>query len=143
MRHYSLLSRSVYLAPGLACLFGLLCVSCAAFDEGTEADPADEAETPDLAGRWRKVTLESCAEIYPSEMSFREGGIYLVPMEIVQQDPAPIWQSGDYELVGIDGVKIQAANDAMILYSVSATGTGNLVFTDERDCMVEYKRVAE
>lgn len=155
MSRLSLISRSIYLAPGLASLICLVCVSCTAVEEGNGGGSANEVESsgelestgevtkPDLTGNWRKITSDKCAEQYPAELSFRDGDIYLVSMEIIQQDPAPIWQSGDYEVVDGENIKMQAANDAMLSYELTETAGGTLVFTDENGCTVEYERMPD
>jgi len=90
----------------------------------------------DLVGRWFKVTEDDCAKMYPADIEFVDGGIYLAP-----DGPATgsFWHGGDWELAEGE-FKIQSANDAMIGYSIKTLDNTRMVFTDSSGCEVSYDR---
>ena len=93
--------------------------------------------TPALVGNWILVPKDQKdIQDYPAHIEFREDGSYLVPMdnEVFRQ-----WQSGDYEVIDEETIKIQTANDAMVSYRCRLV-EDQLTFTDETGIKVTYHR---
>ena len=92
-----------------------------------------------LVGRWRKFTASKCSEMYPVDLEFREGGTYQGGLGQGTQ-PVVFWDSGEYELLAANQVKISTANDGEIKYRFSIAH-GALTFVDPDGCEFQYERV--
>lgn len=92
-----------------------------------------------LVGSWKKITTTKCSEIYPDNIEFQERGIYFGQKE-PEAKVHPLWDSGGYEVLSDNQVKISTANDAEIIYSYSISGNV-LTFVDKRGCELQYLRV--
>lgn len=97
-------------------------------------------KTGSIVGKWTKVATAECDKSYPDELEFFETGIY-------SSTPArkvfSLWQSGDYELVDRNRIRIQTATDAMLVYSFSISKEGSLIFVDQNGCEFRYERVEQ
>ena len=93
-----------------------------------------------IIGNWKKVTSEVCADRYPDELQFLDAGIYLTR---IPDGEFKYWQSGDYEFGGDNRIRIQTANDAMQAYEYSIDADGKLLFIDDKQCQVEYRRIID
>jgi len=91
-----------------------------------------------LLGRWQKTTTSPWASPYPNEMDFDERGIYF-------GNPGPsegaftIWDSGGYELVDPDHLRISTATDEERTYRFSVS-EGVLQVTVPEGSVLEYRR---
>ena len=90
-----------------------------------------------IFGIWKKITSAACDEIYPDQMEFLDNGVYLTPM---RADVFKLWQSGAYEIMGTNRIKIEGATDAMLQYSFAVSEDGILKFVDNRGCTFRYER---
>jgi len=92
-----------------------------------------------IAGTWKKVTTESCAENYPDEIEFQERPRYLA-----RKGPSQRfiwWDAGSYEIVGDNQVKMSTASDELVTYEARLE-ENVLTFTDQRDCAFSYQRIS-
>ncbi len=97
------------------------------------AAPLTAAE---LAGEWDLIESDEPHDSYPVSIEFRDDGSYLVPMD---DGVFRLWQSGDYEIVGGEEIRIQTANDAMLSYRCRLTDDV-LSFTDANGFKFSYRR---
>ena len=91
-----------------------------------------------LVGKWRKVHASECDAKYPDELEFFERAIYRG-----QKGPEQRfiwWDAGAYEIVRKDQIQIQAANDELVLYTVSIS-ENTLTFADRDGCEFRYRRI--
>jgi hypothetical protein len=117
---------------------GALVMVSGAMAQLAAAKVASASEEIMLVGRWQKSTDAACAVAYPKNLEFRAGGTYL---SASAPESFAIWQSGSYELVGSDRIRIQIANDAMIEYQFHLASGGRLTFVDDQGCEITYRRV--
>ena len=92
-----------------------------------------------IAGTWKKVTAESCAEIYPDEIEFMER-----PRFLAKKGPSQgfiWWDAGSYEILGDDQVRMSTANDELVIYKTKLEGNV-LTFTDQHGCTFSYQRIS-
>ena len=121
-------------------LLASLGAGCGADDETAgpatpESVPAVEPSPATLRGRWIRVVDEGCRSAYPLAIEFRETD-YLAEL-----DPAtaPEIDSGGYELIDADTVRLTRPNDAQVDIALSL-GEEQLTLTDGDGCSVSYRR---
>ena len=93
--------------------------------------------TSKLYGNWEKISTDRCCAIYPEHLQFREHGIYFGTSG---PDEATIWGVGSYRLLSESRIILSDPDDAHIEYSFSLSDE-SLVFVDENDCEVQYRRI--
>ena len=92
-----------------------------------------------IAGTWKKVTAESCAEFYPDEIDFQER-----PRFLARKGPSQRfiwWDAGSYEIIADDQVKMSTASDELVIYKTGLDGDV-LTFTDQHGCTFSYQRIS-
>ena len=94
--------------------------------------------TGSIVGKWIKVATTECDKSYPNELEFFETGIY---SSTATRKVFSLWQSGDYEIVDRNRIRIQTATDAMLVYNFSISKEGFLIFVDQDGCEFRYERV--
>lgn len=92
-----------------------------------------------LVGIWKKLTTTKCSEIYPDDLEFTKRGTY-VGKKRQGAGEFTWWDSGEYEVLTENQVKISTANDAEIIYRFSIFGNV-LTFVDEDGCEFQYHGV--
>ena len=92
-----------------------------------------------IAGTWKKVTEESCAENYPDVIEFQER-----PRFLAKKGPSQRfiwWDAGSYEIIADDQVKMSTASDELVTYKTNLEGNV-LTFTDQHGCTFSYQRIS-
>ena len=92
-----------------------------------------------IAGTWKKVSAESCAESYPDEIDFKENPRYLA-----RKGPSQRfiwWDAGSYEIVSDDQLTLSTATDERVTYKTRLEGNV-LTFTDQNGCTFSYRRIS-
>lgn len=125
----------------IAFLYASLLMGCSPNDHQITSNLDEKTMTSvtlvAIVGKWHKLSPAECDTPYPDQLEFLKAGVYLsTPAE----KAFTLWQSGDYELVDGDRIKIQTATDAMLLYRVSLQNDKTLVFIDEKGCEFKYQR---
>lgn len=92
-----------------------------------------------LVGIWKRLTTTKCSEIYPDDLEFTKRGTY-VGKKRQGAGEFTWWDSGEYEVLTENQVKISTANDAEIIYRFSIFGNV-LTFVDEDGCEFQYHGV--
>ena len=93
-----------------------------------------------IAGTWKKVTAESCAENYPDEIEFfRDRARFLAKKGPSQR--FIWWDAGSYEIVADDQVRMSTASDELVIYKTRLEGDV-LTFTDQHGCTYSYQRIS-
>jgi hypothetical protein len=89
-------------------------------------------------GRWRKVSTESCAALYPAEIEFlaathrgKKGS----------QQRFIVWDAGVYRVTGEGRVQIQTASDELVEYEFTVTAD-SVAFVDPQGCEARFERIA-
>lgn len=91
-----------------------------------------------IAGKWKKLSAEACAESYPDEIEF-----YDRPRFLAKKGPDQrfiCWDAGRYETAGEDTVKLSTASDKLVTYRYDLQGD-LLTFVDDANCRITYRRV--
>ena len=91
-----------------------------------------------IAGTWKKVTSESCAEFYPDVIAVQER-----PRLLARKGPSQRfiwWDAGSYEIIA-DQVKMSTASDELVIYKTRLDGDV-LTFTDQHGCTFSYQRIS-
>jgi hypothetical protein len=90
-----------------------------------------------FVGRWQKISSADCDRRYPAEIEFREATF------LARKGPEQgfiIWDTGGYEVLGEDEVKIEIATDEQVRYRFSLEGD-TLTFVDGDGCEFSYRRL--
>jgi hypothetical protein len=91
-----------------------------------------------LLGRWKKITNTKCSEIYPDDLEFMDKDIY-VGRKGQEAVKLSYWDTGAYQILTDDQVKISAANDAEVIYKFSISAN-TLTFMDKDRCEFRYQK---
>jgi hypothetical protein len=91
-----------------------------------------------LIGNWERLTDSPCSRVYPKAIEFRDGGLYSGTG--MQPGNAPGWDSGTWEIVEPNHIRISTINDAIITYGFSLSGD-IVTFVAPDKCEFRYRRV--
>lgn len=92
----------------------------------------------DVIGNWQKVTQSTCSSSYPDHLEFQASGLYFT-----QKASSSIytrWDTGSYEIVNPQHIKISTANDAVISYQFSIA-ENVITFVDPQGCEFQYRKL--
>lgn len=99
----------------------------------------NDNQNRDVMGRWKKIVEAKCSDIYPDDLEFKPRNIYF-GLKGDSGTEFTLWDSGGYQIVSSDQIKISTANDAEIVYKFSVS-KDILKFTDNNGCEIRYRRV--
>ena len=86
-----------------------------------------------MIGSWRRAAQVSCKTIYPPLVTFMKNGIYAAPDS---PDAGAIWHGGDWEIDQDNALRVQAAHDALLKYSVDELSADGFVLVDQDGCRI-------
>lgn len=92
-----------------------------------------------LIGHWERITNSHCSQAYPTQVEFRENGLYLGTG--AQLSIAPGWDQGTYEVTSPTQVRISTAHDAVLTYQFSIVNH-TLLFVAPDGCEFQYRKVS-
>ncbi|MBX3121314.1 MAG: hypothetical protein KF806_09860 [Nitrospira sp.] len=92
----------------------------------------------DLFGRWEKLQHPPCAQRYPDTLEFRERGLYVGRSE--PPGTFSLWDTGTFELLDPQHLRLSTANDALVTYDVSWQ-QDRLTFVDADGCEFAYRKM--
>jgi hypothetical protein len=90
-----------------------------------------------LKGKWLKSSTAPCGHDYPDIMVFQDDGLYSGTMNTPGEFTR--WDVGTYSVASARQIKLSTANDALITYDVSLSGSA-LIVVDPDGCEVRYRR---
>jgi len=91
-----------------------------------------------IAGTWKKITESKCSKIYPELIDFKSNNIFSAKNE-KESTIHPVWDSGSYDLINSDKIKISTSYDAVLTYHYEIRN-GILEFKDDSECTFQYKK---
>lgn len=89
-------------------------------------------------GTWRKEPGAACASTYPDTLDIRANDLYFGRNDT--PGTFAVWDSGTFEVLDAEQVRVSTANDARILYRYRFQA-GALEFRDESGCQFRYRRI--
>ena len=92
-----------------------------------------------VVGRWKKIVETECSDTYPDDLEFMANNIYF-GRKGEEGTEFTLWDSGGYQIVSPNQIKISTANDAEIVYQLSFS-SDILKFIDNGECEIRYRRV--
>lgn len=92
-----------------------------------------------LEGKWKKVSTEQCAELYPDEIEFYDRPRFLAKKGPNQRFIS--WDAGSYEVVGNNQVNLSTATDEIVAYKCDFKDD-LLTFVDNAGCKFSYRRMS-
>ena len=105
---------------------------------GNDAETTAPA-VADLMGHWQLVSSDGCKDRYPNQIELREFGVYATADGV---EIGARWHGGEWTLEDTT-LKVQAANDEMLRYTLTDWSDGKLQLQGDGDCVLLYARPAD